>query len=145
MALKYHLVRRLDMRKDAVEGSTLLYGQVRANERVKLRSLCELLSGYTSATAGDVLCVIKGLIFHMKQHLANGNTIHLGEFGSFRVSVGSSGVEDPKDFHPSMFRKPRIIFTPGTMLQDTPEQLSFKKIEVKKCLKIVTGRIRFKD
>ncbi|MCD8194527.1 MAG: hypothetical protein LUD74_08295 [Tannerellaceae bacterium] len=45
MALKYHLVRRLDMRKDAAAGSTLLYGQVRANERVKLRSLCEMISG----------------------------------------------------------------------------------------------------
>ncbi|MCD7975812.1 MAG: hypothetical protein LUG51_01155 [Tannerellaceae bacterium] len=136
MALKYHLVRRLDMRKGAQEGDTLLYGQVRSNERVSLRTLCELISGYTSATAGDVFCVIKGLIFHMKQHLANGNTIHLGEFGSFRTIAGSKSVKDPADFHPGMFKRPRIIFTPGTMLRDTPELLSFRKIEVKKVAEI---------
>ncbi|MCD7975831.1 MAG: hypothetical protein LUG51_01255 [Tannerellaceae bacterium] len=131
MALKYHLVRRLDMRKDAPEGATLLYGQVRANDRIKLKMLCDLLAGYTTANKGDATCVIKGLIFHMKQYLSHGNIIHLGEFGSFRVSAGSTGVEDPKDFHVSKFKKPRIIFTPGTMLSDTPELLSFKKIDVK--------------
>ncbi|MCD8194526.1 MAG: hypothetical protein LUD74_08290 [Tannerellaceae bacterium] len=72
----------------------------------------------------------------MKQHLANGNTVHLGEFGSFRVTAGSGGVEDPEDFHPSMFRKPRIVFTPGTMLRDTPELGSFKKVEVRKVAEI---------
>ncbi|MCC8198486.1 MAG: winged helix DNA-binding domain-containing protein [Tannerellaceae bacterium] len=131
MAISYHVVRRPDMRKDAPEGATLFYGQVRAGETVSYTELCELISLISTASKGDVSCVIDGLIQVMKQELLKGSVVHLGEFGKYRMVAGSRGVEEESDFNASLFKKGRIVFTPGTELQETRSKLSFRKLDVK--------------
>lgn len=51
-----------------------------------------------------------------------------GEFGNFRITVGSDGVEDDKKFSASMIRAPRIVFTPGFDLRETKKTMEYSKI-----------------
>lgn len=128
MSFKYHVVRKKDMRKEAPEGAQLFYGQIRAGEKIGFRALCDSICAHSTIFRGDVPVIIKGLLHIMQVNLLLGLTVHLGDFGSFRMIAGSKGVEDPGKFHPSMFKKPRVVFTPGVMLRDVPDVVYFEKL-----------------
>ena len=87
MALKYHLVQRLDKSKDAAAGSKLYYGQIRAQQKLEFNKLCEIIASYSTASRGDVMLVIDGLLYVMRQHLENGEVVQVGDFGNFRMLV----------------------------------------------------------
>ncbi|MCD7930024.1 MAG: hypothetical protein LUE98_06670 [Tannerellaceae bacterium] len=128
MSFKYHVVRKADMRKGASKGDQLYYGQIRAGESITFRNICDSICATSTIFRGDVPVIIKALLHVMQQELANGLTVHLGDFGSFRMIAGSKGVEEAKKFHPSMFKKARIVFTPGVMLKDVANEVHFEKL-----------------
>ena len=116
MALKYHLVQRLDKSKDAAAGSKLYYGQIRAQQKLEFNKLCEIIASYSTASRGDVMLVIDGLLYVMRQHLENGEVVQVGDFGNFRMLAGSKGTAVADDF------------TPGPMLKEVTAKPKFEKI-----------------
>lgn len=131
MALKYHFVRRPDLRKTALEGDTLLFPQIRTSDRISFKELCDDLVHLSSASAADVSCVLRGLLYIMRRELRKGNVVELGDMGNFRMTAGSRGVEDPEKFHTSMFKRPRIVYAPGVMVKDVAPKVSFRRVEIK--------------
>ncbi len=127
MSLKYHLVLRPDMRKDAPKDKKLYYGQVRVHDYYSFEQLCETIADRSTASKGDVMLVIDGLLFALKTHLEKGETVQLGELGHFRLNAGSEGVEKAEDFKVSMFRKPKIVFSPGILLRQMCDRIKFEK------------------
>lgn len=75
-----------------------------------------------------VKAVLDNLNYVLDLELQDGRIIQLGEFGNFRFSVSSDGVEDKEKFNASMIRPPRIIFTPGSELRDTKKTATFVQI-----------------
>ena len=57
MSLSYHIVQRPDKHKDAEEGATLYYGQVRVRQTVSFDRLCETIADRSTASKGDVQLV----------------------------------------------------------------------------------------
>ncbi len=105
MALKYHVVERRDMRKDAAEGSTLFYGQIRAQEKISFEKLCNAISGHTTASKGDVQVVISGLLYMLKEYLDLGLIVQVGELGNFRLTAGCKGADTKEGFNTFILRK----------------------------------------
>lgn len=129
MSLPYRLILRPDMTKNASPGSKLYYGQLRTQQKIDFKKLCEMVSGHCTATKGEVELVIDGLIYVLKQQLAMGSVVQMGEFGNFRVTAGSKGAAWAKDFTPSLFKKGRIVFTPSVNLKKLLDGISFEKME----------------
>ena len=127
MPLKYRLVKRKDMSKDAAEGAELYYAQTSISKKVDLNRICSRISKYSTASRGDILLVLDGLITVMNESLADGESIHLGDFGSFRMVAGSKGSSTEKDFNSSLFNRAHIVFYPGTMLMDIVRDASYEK------------------
>lgn len=128
MALKYRIVLKKDMRKEAVKGAQLFYGQVRSMEKTDFKKLCELVSGYCTAKKGEVELVIDGLIYVMQMLLEGGNVVQMGGFGNFRMIAGCKGSPTLKDFDPALFKKGHIVFTPGRLLRDLASKARFEKL-----------------
>ena len=129
MSLKYHLVQKNNMSKDAASGAKLYYGQVRANERVKYEDLCTFISEYTLATDADVTCIIDALLLVMRRELAKGSIVEVGVLGNFRVTTGAPGVESEADFNTSMFRNGSIRYSPGPMLRELTKKARYEQIK----------------
>lgn len=91
MALIYTLVKRRDMSKGALEGAQLYYAQTSVTKRLDLNTICSRIEMYCTASRGEIILVLDGLIKVMNEALAEGESIHLGEFGSFRMVAGSKG------------------------------------------------------
>ena len=129
MPLKYRIVLKKDMSKGAAKGAQLYYGQVRSMEKTRFKKLCKLVSGYCTAKPGEVELVIDGLIYVLCMLLESGNVIQMGEFGNFRMVAGSKGSETLKGFDPALFKKARIVFTPGAMLRQLIADTSYDRLD----------------
>ena len=129
MSLNYRLVRRPDMRKDAAEGSKLYYAQVRSLKKLKFEKFCNMVAVRSSAFVGDVKLVIDGILSVMEERLEEGDVIQLGRLGNFRMVAGSKGTENEKDFNVSLFNKARIVFSPGTMLNEIRKNAKYEKMD----------------
>ncbi len=94
----------------------------------KLEGLCELISARSTVSSADVKAVLDSLNFVVDHELRAGRIVRIGELGSMRVSFGSEGVEEEKSFSTQMIRKPRIVFSPGEVLNNTRKLLTFSKL-----------------
>lgn len=117
MALKYKLVQRRDMSKDAVEGAKKYYGSVSATGTLGFDQICSSISAYSTASPGDVKLVLDGLVFVASEALLRGEVVQFGELGNFQLKIGSGGVPDVKDYDASMFKNPHIVFRPSLRLK----------------------------
>ena len=116
------------MHKDAAEGSKLYYAQTRSLKKLDFDKLCELIAVRSTAFVGDVMLVIEGLLSVMEERLEEGDIVQMGRLGSFRMVAGSKGVANESDFSTSLFNKARIVFTPGSMLNEIRNSAKFEKL-----------------
>lgn len=91
------------------------------------KNLATQISGRSSLTAGDVANVLQNLAELLPEELTKGNSVQLGDFGTFRVSFSSEGVEQEKDFNPTKIKDIKIIFTPSTDFKKKLSDMKFEK------------------
>lgn len=59
--------------------------------------------------------------------LSDGDIVRLGDLGTFRLSLSSTGQAAPEDVDANSINGTRILFTPGTMLKNMLKNLQFEK------------------
>ncbi|UBD77414.1 HU family DNA-binding protein [Parabacteroides goldsteinii] len=128
MSVRYKLVLRKDLSKDAAEGAQKYYASVNSNGMMTFQQTCTAISAYSTASPGDVKVVMDGLLFVLKEALLRGEVVQLGELGNFQINVGSSGTPTTEEFKASMIRKPRIVFRPSVSLKEILDKVSFERI-----------------
>jgi predicted histone-like DNA-binding protein len=104
------------------------YAQAKSSGELTFRNLSkEIADGSTTVSDTDVMAVLNDLIKVLKRHLSNGEIVRLGDFGSFRITIGSDGAETEKKFNNSMIKKSKVTFTPGTDLKEMLTNLKYIK------------------
>ena len=68
----------------------------------------------------------------INEALSDGESVHLGEFGSFRMVAGSKGSATVDGFTTALFNRAHIVFYPGTMLINLVNNVSFERYVPKK-------------
>jgi predicted histone-like DNA-binding protein len=84
------------------------------------------LSAVSSLSRGDVSNVIENLIDILPKYLLMGKSVHLGEFGIFRLSFSSEGVETSDEFHAGKLTGIKVVFMPE---KDFKRMLATIKLE----------------
>ena len=105
MPLIYTLVKRKDMSKDAASGATLYHAQTSITKKLTLNKICTRIENICTASRGEIILVLDGLIKVMNEALSDGESIHLGEFGSFRMVAGSKGSATVDGFNTALFNR----------------------------------------
>lgn len=91
---------------------------------IDLKRIASDISEKSSLTAGDVLNVLSQFIADLPKHTKDGAKVSLGDFGSFRISFSSEGVDDPKLFNAAtMIRGKKILYRPGTDIKGSLDSL----------------------
>lgn len=91
------------------------------------KNLATQISGRSSLTAGDVANVLQNLLELLPQELIKGNSVQLGDFGTFRVSFSSEGVEQEGNFTVSKINGVKILFTPSKDFKKVLSEMKFEK------------------
>lgn len=128
MAIKYKLVQKKDLTKNAAAGAKRYYASANVTGTMDFESICNVVADRSTASDGDVALVLRGLVRCMIESLMRGEVVQFWTLGNFRLSIGSTGTVAEKDFLASMIRKPRIIFTPGAQLREMIQKVSVERI-----------------
>ncbi|MDR1228795.1 MAG: HU family DNA-binding protein [Azoarcus sp.] len=88
-----------------------------AGRPIELDEIAEDIQGRSAMTKGDILSVLSNLVQVLPAHLKKGDSVRLGSFGSFRLSVASNGVEDAADLTAKQVKGTRVVFVAGTELK----------------------------
>ncbi len=128
MSVKFRLVERRNLGKDADVAPRKMYAYAVNNGFVTFNELCTDIAENCTLTSADVKAVLDRMNYELDKNLRAGRIIQFGEIGNFRMAVGSTGALEEKDFTTSQIKKPRIVFTPGKRLQDTRSTTNFEKV-----------------
>lgn len=91
------------------------------------KNLASQISGRSSLTSGDVNNVIQNLLELLPQELIKGNSVQLGDFGTFRISFSSDGVDSENDFTADKIKGIKVLFTPSTDFKKALSDMKFEK------------------
>ena len=126
MAVPFVLVERINLQNR--EAPKKFYAQAKSSGELTLRKLSkEIADASTTVSDTDMLAVLNDLTKILCRHLADGEIVRFGDFGSFQIVFGSEGAETEAKFHASMIRKQKVVFRPGIDLKNTLATLKFTK------------------
>lgn len=128
MSVKFSIAKMKNPQKP--EEAAKFFAKAQARETVDINKIADELAYATSLTDGDILNVIRGLIRKVKEHMADGDIVSLGEFGTFQIQLSSNGAVKEEDFIAANITKARIQFRPGELLREVTnlKTLKFEKV-----------------
>ena len=88
--MKYHLVQKANPQE---RSKKKWYANAVISSKVEQKDIAKTISSKSSLTAGDIANVIQNLLEELPKELVKGNSVKLGDFGTFRISISSEGVE----------------------------------------------------
>ncbi len=126
MAVKYSVSEKGNPLKPAEPKKW--YATAKSAGELTFRQLSkEISEGSTTVSDTDVLAVLNDLTKILRRHLENGEIVRFGDFGSFQISIGSSGAESEAKFHASYIKTKKVAFRPGIDLKEMLNNLKFEK------------------
>lgn len=129
--IKYKLVAKKDMREGAEQGAKLYYPQLVSNGKVSFDALCEEVAEQSSLTSGDIKNCMDRMIYCLTMHLREGRLVDMGDLGSFRMNIRSTGSATEEEYDATtMMRKPSVQYYPGKRLRDVRETgITFERVK----------------
>lgn len=117
--LRFKLIEKKDMSKDAGDGAKLFYPQLVSNGRVSFDSLCDEVAEQSSLTSGDIKNCMDRLINCLVRHLQEGRSVDCGDLGSFGITLRSAGAQSKDAYDVStMMREPGVQYYLGKKLRN---------------------------
>ena len=113
--MKVKLVVRTNPRKQGDPGKWYA-NPVNAGKKT-LRDIAKDIAGRSSLTRGDIENVLTNFMECLPSYLRDGFSVQLGEFGTMRLTLSSTGAADEKSFKVETI-KPRVTFTPDVELKN---------------------------
>lgn len=113
------------MRIGKHKGRTMYYAQVDKPRVIEYEDVIKDIAEMSSLTTGDVRNAIDRLAYYLQRELTEGNTVKLGQIGTFRVAVPSKYVESEKEVNASILKKAKIQFYINRTLSSVAENIRF--------------------
>ena len=125
MAIKSKLVQKVNPAKPA--DPKKFYANLVTRGEVSLRELAKEISIISTVSSPDVMAVIESLLQIIPKHLALGEIVRLGEFGSYSVRLSSEGAATEQTFNSSLIRGLNLNFRPGKEVEQVLQNISYEK------------------
>ena len=111
------------------ESEPKFYGNVKSSGDINIREMAERVQQSCTVTKADVYAVLVALEDVITESIQKGEIVRLMDIGTFRVGISTKGALTEDKFDDSLIKKARILFSPGSVLQNALSQLSFTKVK----------------
>ena len=127
---KYRFVKRKNPLNK--QETPLWYASPVTTQRLATRNICKNVSRNTTLSASELEFAFSTVCDAVPERLAAGNSVQLGRLGWMRLSFGSEGVADIKDFDAAtMIKNVKIVFTPSKeLIEDIKKGISYENAGV---------------
>ena len=114
------------------EAAPKYYATAQRVQTISLDDMAKNISHSTTATRADVLAVLTALIDEMTTELAKGNSIILGELGTFRFTLTSKGAVTAENFKVDIIKKASVRYYPSRTIKNIYDNLTFNRVPARK-------------
>ena len=106
------------------------YAQGEAVTPVHLDEVADEISRSCTVNRADIKAVLSALDDALIGYMVNGQSVRLGDLGSFHPRISSEGIEEEKDFKTSMIKALHVRYTPSAKIKYLLRgpKVSFQKI-----------------
>jgi predicted histone-like DNA-binding protein len=111
------------------EAPKKLYASHVSKGKKSLTQIAADIEKISSLSRGDISSVLQNVVDQVPIYLLDGQSVSLGELGTFRISFSSEGVDTPDAFNVNKIKNIKIIFTPGMKIKEAIGRASFEKGE----------------
>ena len=116
---------------DRESGEMKYYAQSQARGEMGIREISERIQQMCTVTRADVMAVLTAMEEIVSEGLQGGEIVRLGGLGSLQLSLSGEGADTEEMFSDSLIEKVRVLFRPGTVMQEAINNLAFEKVPVK--------------
>ena len=128
MAIKYNIIERKNILKPSEPAK--FYASAKVDGEISFKALAkEIAAAGSTVSDSDMLAVLNDLNKLLIKHLSEGKIVRFGDFGSFQVSVSSTGAETEAKFSSSNITGNKIQFRPGAELKAMLATAKYEKIK----------------
>ena len=121
-----HYITR--QRKNPINSKSFYYAEIAPVTPLNIEDICANLTEVCTITRHDVKSVLSALQSEIVKACQNGQSVRLGDLGSFRPTIVGTGMTKPEEVNRSMISRVRCRFTPGSLIK---KRLSKNNSEVK--------------
>ena len=125
--VNYTVIPRINPRDRETEPK--FYGNVKSSGDINIREMAERIQGSCTVTKADVYAVLVALEDVIAESIQKGEIVRLMDIGTFRVGISTKGALKEEEFSESLIKKTRILFRPGSVLQNALAQINFTKVK----------------
>lgn len=111
--VKYNVIAR----KNPINKEIKYYAKMYPVNPIKLSELTESISAQCTVTVHDVKAVLSALQEHISNHLRNGNSVRLGDLGSFRPIIKSKGANTQDGFSSNNITGLKVAFVMSSAMR----------------------------
>jgi predicted histone-like DNA-binding protein len=126
MAIKFKVIQK-GYPGVAGGGEKKFYASTQSSGELTLNGLTKQIEKISTVSGADIRAVVYATVDVMKDALAAGQIVRLGELGSLRVSISSEGKATEEEVGGTSIRKAKVVFTPGQDLKDMLITLNYEK------------------
>jgi predicted histone-like DNA-binding protein len=108
-------------------GEKKFYASPVMQGELTLAGLTRAIEKSSTVGGADIRAVLYAMVDSMQDALANGQIVRLGELGSLRVSLKSSGEETAEAVRAGSIKDSKVIFTPGKAIKSMLKGLTYTK------------------
>ena len=101
------------------------YVSTKSAGEVTLEEMSDAISDRCTLTETDVLAALNALQREMTKNLLDGKIVRFGTFGSFQLSLNSSGVDAADKASQTQVKGVHVRFRPGMRIQDNLKLLKY--------------------
>ena len=103
------------------------YAIAKSAGRADTNAVAKEIARMSTVSTADTMAMLEAFLTVVPDQLAEGKIVELGEFGTFRISISSEGVETPDKVNADRISEARVIFTPGKRFKDVLATLTYQK------------------
>ena len=122
--LKFKVIKRNYPRD--LNAQPKFHASIKRNQNVGLDHMVDELRKISSINKGDAVSTLINLIELVPKELARGNTVTLGNLGTFWLSVSSQGFDNAEDVSPKAINKVKVHFKASNQLKDLMSNLTYE-------------------
>ena len=104
-------------KKNPIDNSVKYYAQAAPTSPLNFSTIAKNISDRCTVTEPDVLAVLNALQTEIIKAMQNGQSVRLGQIGSFRPTLSSKGLANKDDVSGDLIKAVRARFTAGSQLR----------------------------
>ena len=127
MPLKYKAIQKTEPGVKG-GGKKKWYASTTDRDEVTVDQLAREVERLSSLSLADSRAAIIALTEILPDHLLRGAIVRLGELGSFRINISSTGVDKEAEVTANIITDARINYTPGDRLKEMLGNVEYQKM-----------------